>query len=138
MHNAQTTTRAHTILIVCLALALMFVPGLQLHAHTYDHDHVHHEEGVISSHAHLDKVHSAHSTADTEHHDDVVSEVDLIPEGLLKSLSFGSLAIALLTAIVIGFFAAPICARITWRGNRNSHPVPWRYSLRPPLRAPPH
>ncbi len=138
MHNAQTTTRAYAILIVCLALALMFVQGLQLHVHTYDHDHDHHEDGIVSGHAHVDKVHSAHSVSDTDYHDEVVSEVDFLPEGLLKNLSFGSLAIALLSAVVIVFLVPPICARIAWRRNRDLHPVPWRNSLRPPLRAPPH
>ncbi len=138
MHNVLTTKRRQTILILCLALALMFVQGLQLHVHTYDHDHEHHEEGIISGHAHIDKAHSAHSVPGTEHHDEVLSEVDLLPEGLLKNLSFGALVIALLTAAVIVFLAPPLCARIIWRRNRNSPPVPWRYSLRPPLRAPPH
>ncbi len=137
MHNVLTIKRRQTILILCLALALMFVQGLQLHAHTYDHDHGHYDESMVGGHAHLNKVHSAHSVSNVDHHDEVVSEVDFIPEGLLKNLSFGSLAIALLTAVVIVVFVPPICARTGWRRNRNSQPVPWRHSLRPPLRAPP-
>jgi len=137
MHNAQIIKRRQTILLLCLALALMFVQGLKLHVHTYAHDHGYHEEGVISGHAHIDQAHSAHSVPDTEHHDEVLSEVDLLPEGLLKNLSFGALVIALLTTALMVFLAPPFCTRITWRDNRGLAPVPWRNALRPPLRAPP-
>ena len=112
-----------------LAVALVFVQDARLHVHIYDHD------PVTSDHAHQEKAHFHYEASDTGHPDEV-AEIDLSQQGLLKSLSFESLVIALLVAVIV-ILSSRLLTRVPWRPDRRGPLVSWLFRLRPPLRAPP-
>lgn len=112
-----------------LAVALVFVQGVQLHVHVYDHD------TVASDHGHQEQAYF-HYEASATGHPDEVAEIDLSQRGLLKSPSFGSLVIALF-AVAIVVPSTRRLVRVPGRPDRQGPLASWLFKLRPPLRAPP-
>ena len=132
----QQVCRSHAPLLIkkalwvfYLAVALVFVQGAQMHVHVYDHD------PVTSDHAHQEQAHFHYEVSETGHPDEV-AEIDLPQQGLLKSLSFGSLVIALFVA-VIAILSSRLLTQVPWLPDRRGPFAAWFFRLRPPLRAPP-
>ena len=118
-----------TLWVFYLAVALVFVQSARLHVHVYDHD------PVTSDHAHQEQAHFNYDTSETGH-PDKVAEIDLSQQGFLKSVSFGSLVIALFVAVIV-ILSPRLLTRVPWRFGRRVPLASWPFSLRPPLRAPP-
>ncbi len=126
-----------------LSLMLLCAQGVQLKLHVHELDHEHdnyhshtHATGDESDHSHLSKAHFAHDTSHDNHHDNIVSEVDITPDGFLKSASNTVFAIALfaLSCILVTF----IPSRQFFQRCRESKLILYNYYLfSPPLRAPP-
>lgn len=112
-----------------LAVALVFVQGARWHMHVYDHD------PANSDHAHQEQAHFNYEDSETGH-PDAVAEIDLSPQGLVKSLSFGSLVIAFFVAAIVVLLSR-LLTPVPWRPNRRGPLASWLFRLRPPLRAPP-
>ncbi len=125
-----------------LSLALLCAQGVTLHVHNLDHGHDdlyadHHTYAIdeASNHGHLSKTHFTHNTSH-DHHDGVVSEVDITPDRLLKNANNSVFSIALFAL----FFTliAFVSSRQLVQRSRENKPVPHRfYVLSPPLRASP-
>ena len=118
-----------TLWVLYLAVALVFAQGARLHMHIYDHD------PVTSDHAHQEQAHF-HYEAPEMGHPDEVAEIDFSQQGLLKSLSFGSLVIALFVVVIV-ILSSRLLTRVPWRSDRRGPLASWLFRLRPPLRAPP-
>jgi len=124
-----------------LSLFLLCSQGATLHLHTLDHsqdEHLNHSHAAdeASDHAHLSKAHYAHDRSHDEHHDAVLSEVDVSPNGVLKKLSNNTLALALFAILFTLLLPAPL--RQVVHRHRESRLAPLEhYLLSPPLRAPP-
>ncbi len=114
-----------------LSLAVLCAQDVKLHSH----DIQPHHSAEASNHAHLSKAHFAHDSSH-KHHNSVVFEVDITPDGVLKSLNNNVFVIALFTL----FFTlmAFISSRQLVQRCRESKLILHRYYLfSPPLRAPP-
>lgn len=129
MHQSQLITFKNILWVVYLAIALVFIQSARLHAHVYDHD------PVTSDHGHQEQAHF-HYEASEAGHPDGVAEIDLLQQGLLKSLSFGSLVIALFVAVIV-ILSSRLLTRVPWRPGHRGPLASWLFRLRPPLRAPP-
>jgi uncharacterized membrane protein YeiB len=125
-------------LTLLFAVALLSVQSIGLHVHELDHgsDHqnyIHAADTVADDHTHLTKVHSAHDSTHSEHHDDV-SEIDISPDGFLKNLTtvFAIALVVYLLAVVM--FSV---SRLMVFRQRQNYPLYKYFVLSPPLRAPP-
>lgn len=124
-----------------LSTVLLCVQGvkLQLHAHDIDHDqqYSHIVAGAAVEHLHRREIHFSTDVSHDDHHDDeVVSEFDASPYGLLKKVSNNVLMLVLL-ATVFTFLLRGFYQQTFQRRCDNGVILPWRYLLFPPLRAPP-
>ncbi|MCF6211275.1 MAG: hypothetical protein L3K24_11565 [Gammaproteobacteria bacterium] len=118
-----------------LSLSLLCVQGAKLHVHDLDHGHIHAMDDV-GDHSHLSKAHFAHDTSHDEHHNGVISEVDISPDGVVKNANNSPFTIALIIfffALVIFFTSRQLVQRCR-EGKLIFHEY---YVLSPPLRAPP-
>ena len=113
-----------------------------MHVHDIGHDShgtTHHDHATSdnsSHHSHISKVHTALDASHLNHHDDVALEVDISPDGVLKSFSNSLPILAFLTFLII--FILPIVTRQRFsQPKENKLLLSGRYILSPPLRAPP-
>ena len=118
-----------TLWILYLAIAMVFIQSAQLHVHLYDH------APITSDHGHHVDAHFSYDTLEVEHHDKV-TEVDLSQQVLLKNYLLGSLVIAFFVAVIV-ILSPRYLIRRPRRYDRQGTLIPWSFSLRPPLRAPP-
>ena len=125
-----------------LSLSLLCGQGIKLHVHNLDHGHDEyighaHAADQASDRSRLSKAHYAHDRSHDDHHNGVVSEVDVTPDGVLKNLSGNTLTLALFALLFTLLLSAP-SLQVVHR-YRESKPILYgRYLLSPPLRAPPH
>jgi len=129
-----------------LSLSLLCAQGAKLHTHNLDHGHNDHPNDYHShihsiideagDHGHLSKAHFTHDTSHNDHHDGVISEVDISPDGLLKNANdnvFEIVLFALFFTLMIFVSSRQLVQRC-----RESKLILHRYYvLSPPLRAPP-
>ncbi len=125
-----------------LSLLLLCSQGATLHVHNLDHGHDGHlqhthttDEG--GAHTRLSKAHYAHDRSHAEYHDNIVSEVEVAPEGVLKSLSSKILTLALLAILFTLLLPAP-SRQLPHRRRESRLTLHRHHLLSPPLRAPPH
>ena len=128
-----------------LSLALLCAQGVKLHVHHLDHGHDNHPNNYHShihaidkagDHDHLSKAHFTHDTSHNDHHDGVVSEVDISPDGVLKNANYSVFALALFAL----FFTLVIFVssrQLVQRCRESKLILRSYYLLSPPLRAPP-
>jgi len=122
--------------IIYLAVALVFVQSVRLHVHVYDHEPLSSNHSLqTSNHSHHEQAHFHYDAAEVEHSDEVV-EIDVSPQGFLKTFSPGSLVLALFTLIVF-IFPYRLLPRLPWPPDPRDSRKALLYGLRPPLRAPP-
>ncbi|NOX43621.1 MAG: hypothetical protein GXP19_07805 [Gammaproteobacteria bacterium] len=128
-----------------LSMVLLCAQGVKLHVHSLDHDydqtHSHIAAEAAAKHSHLSEAHLSTDISHGDHHDEMVSEVDVSPygllkKGLLKKVSTSALTLALLATVVILLFAG-FYQQIYHRRRAKDFIFRWRYLLFPPLRAPP-
>lgn len=121
-------------------MALLFVQGVKIHVHSIDHDHDQQHSYItakgVTEHSHLSEVHLSSDISHGGHHDEVVSEFDASPDGLLKKFSSNVVMLALLATVhsllSLGFY------KQTFHRRRDEGAIlPWRYLFSPPPRAPP-
>ena len=90
----------------------------------------------LDEHEHLSKAHFAHDQSHGDHHEEVFSEVDVSPNGILKAPSAQILFFAVITFILL--LAWPVFAGRVLYYRRDSDPFHYLcYLFSPPLRAPP-
>ncbi len=134
-------TNKRTLLLwsLLLSLSLLCMQEAKLHVHDLDHGHHHGHTHAIDGaggHAHLSKAHFAHDTSHGDHHNGVISEVDISPDGVLKNANNSPFTIALF----IFFFTLLIFVssrRLIQRCRESKLILHEYYVLSPPLRAPP-
>lgn len=131
------STKSGRFLIVLLTVSLLFVQVKQLHVHLYDHYHHIVESGSDQSTTHSNHqsiVHVNDTVPNFEHQNGKV-EVELSQKVLINNLPIESL-IAL-------FFPVILLVPLLFIFNRKFSHIVWyillqkRYSISPPLRAPP-
>ena len=113
-----------------LAISLLFIQSLQLHFHLYDHQH-----DVAEYNAHQSIPHSDYIPSEDEHHDEVV-----IAETLYYLSNRTILSKSLLSTVFLVFFLVFLSIFVYRRLGKTTNtffPPPKRYSISPPLRAPP-
>ncbi|MEN8180010.1 MAG: hypothetical protein ABFS39_15520 [Pseudomonadota bacterium] len=135
----QTTKRTSFLWALLLSVALLCAQGVKLHVHSIDHDHDQrhgHMTTEAAEHSHLSEAHLSSDVSHGDHHDEVVSELDASPDGLLKKVSSNVFMLALLATVfsllLLGFYQHAFHRR-----SDNDAILPWRYLLSPPSRAPP-
>ncbi len=135
----QRNRRTLLLWSLLLCLALLFAQGVKLHVHSLDHGHDNHHSHAINEagdHGHLSKAHFTHDTSHNDHHDGVVSEVDISPDGLLKNVQNNFFAIALFALFftLMTFVSSRQLVQYCRESKLILHSY---YVLSPPLRAPP-
>ena len=132
----QTKKRTLFLWALFLSVALLCAQGVKLHVHSLDHDQQHSHIAAEAEHSHLSEAHLSTDISHGDHHDEVVSELDVTASGLLKKVSSNSLTLALLVTVFA--FLLPAFYQQTFHRRRDKDALlPWRYHLSPPLRAPP-
>jgi len=129
---------------ILLSLSLVFAQGATLHVHDMDHEHhTHHNHGheVIDSahpaeHSHASKAHFSLDASHNDHHDDITSEVDVSPNGLLKASSAHVLFFAIIAFSLLLTLPARVGQAVRYRGDSDLFHYHC-YLFSPPLRAPP-
>lgn len=125
-----------------LSMAMLCAQGVKLHVHDLDHHHQQNQQHshtvaeVDAEHSHFSIAHLSTDTSHIDHHDELVSELDVSPDSLLQKISNSVLPLVLFSFVIILFFAVffrPIA--YLYQGNTASSP--WRYLFSPPQRAPP-
>lgn len=137
----QINKRTLLLLSILFSLSLLCAQGVTLHIHNLDHDNNDHSGQIhamdkAGDHRHLSRAHFVHDTSHRDHHDSVISEVDISPDGVWQKAKINIFAIAL----VVFFFTLVmfVSSRRPVRRFRESIPVlRGYYILSPPLRAPP-
>ena len=137
------------VLLFCsllLALALLSAQGTKLHVHNIDHGdrYVDYHVPLVDTHVidetgdhnHLSKAHFTHDISSGDHHNSVISEVDVSPDGVLKNSGNNvfSIIIAALFFIVVMFVST---RQFVQRCRESKLILYGYYLLSPPLRAPP-
>jgi len=125
--------------VIFLIITLAFMQIVPLHMHVYDHKHVaQHHESITDDHAHFNQIHLSHDSSEANHSHEVVSEMDIEWDGLLKNFSFGSLMVFILIAVISVFLASQLYVCVSWRRNKDTSSIAqYRAFFLPPLRAPP-
>lgn len=142
----QTKTRTLFLWVLLLSLALLCAQGVKLHVHELGHGHGHDHKhdlqhshidpGFAAEHSHLSEAHLSTDISHGDHHDELVSELDASPDGLLKKVSTSILALALFATVLTLLF--PGFYQLIFLRHRDKGVIlSWQYLLSPPLRAPP-
>lgn len=128
-------TQLEKFLIFLLTVSLFFVQVKQLHMHFYDHYHHTIESERSATHSnHQSVIHSNYITSNFTHHNETI-EVELSQKMLIIKLLLGAL-IAIFS--VVFFFVLPPCLFNRKFGYIVEFiPLPKRYNISPPPRAPP-
>ena len=138
----QTKKRTLFLWTLLLSMALLCAQSVKLHVHSLDHDHDQNQQHShittvpASNHSHLSDAHLSTDVSHGDHHDEVVSELDASPYGLLKKVSDSVLTLALLTTVFTFLLAGFYHHTFHHRRDKNIV-LAWRYLFSPPLRAPP-
>ncbi|MDX2502974.1 MAG: hypothetical protein QNL62_00655 [Gammaproteobacteria bacterium] len=106
--------------------------------HTFDHEqeYSHDSKEAAIEHLHLTDAHLATDISHGNDHDQIMSEVDISQDGLVKKVSSNPIMLALFV-IVLTILASHFYLRIFYRYLDKDAAIPWRYLISPPLRAPP-
>lgn len=122
--------------VIYLVMVVVLVQSVRLHVHVYDHEPLSSNPSFqASNHSHQEQAHFHYDASEVEHSDEV-AEIDLSPQGVLKTFSLGSLVLALFTLVVF-IFPYRLLPRLPWSRNPRDSRKALLYGLRPPLRAPP-
>ena len=135
----QINRRTLLLLSLLLSLVLLCAQGVKLHVHNLDQGHDNHHSHAIDEvgdHDHLSKAHFTYDASHDGYHDDVVSEIDISPDGLLKSVNSHVFMIALFAFFftLITFISS---RQLIQRCRESKLILHRQYVLSPPLRAPP-
>lgn len=132
----QTKKRTLFLWTLFLSMTLLCAQGVKLHVHSLDHNHGHIAAEAAAEHSHLSEAHLSTDVSHGDHHDEVVSELDVSSYGLLKKASSNALTLALLVTLFALLLPAFNQQPFHHRRDRDAI-LPWQYHLSPPLRAPP-
>jgi len=146
----QINKQTQLLLSILVVAALLCVQGVGLHVHNHDHhghdhdslatnlhqsiDELDHAANDVVGHMHMNKAHLSLDNSHQDHHG-VVAEIDISPDGVLKSFN-NLLTIALIFFLITLVIFSPLLSQYYRRiGERHTHQC--FYFLSPPSRAPP-
>lgn len=136
----QMKKRTLLLWVVLLSITLLCVQSMTLHIHAFDQDHEqgysHIPEEAVNEHSHLTEAHLSTDISHDYHHDEIMSEIDVNQDALMKKVSSNVIVLAFFS-IVITILLSNIFLRIFYRHRNDNINIPFRYLLSPPLRAPP-
>lgn len=140
MHFFRQIDRPTLLLLsLLLSLSLLFAQEVGLHSHSFDHVHGDNHVNVIddtTKYSHLNSAHFALDASHNDHHHGAIAEIDVSPDGLLKSVNNTIVSIALI--ILLFLLVMPTPSRKGVHRHRESKLILHKhYILSPPLRAPP-
>lgn len=120
-----------------LILSLLCAQGVTLHIHNLGHEHTELHSltpdiNETNDHPYLSRAHFSHEA----YHDEVISEIDISPDGLLKKMANNLIVIAL---FIFLFTLARLVssAHFVRPFRKKKLIIQEHYVLSPPLRAPP-
>ncbi|MCF6218351.1 MAG: hypothetical protein L3J62_09740 [Gammaproteobacteria bacterium] len=125
--------------VLLLSLALLCVQSSQLHIHSLGHGHdTHHSHTMdeLADHLHLSKAHLIHDTSHSDHHSSLLSNIEINPDESLKKTHHTTPAIALFV-LFFSLILSPSSQQIHPHYHEAKRALYSRYTLSPPLRAPP-
>ena len=135
--NTQYKLSHQLFWVMYLAIGLVCIQSANLHFSV--HDHVHQtDEMTVLDHQHSNIPHVCTLDCDTHaaHDSSTETEVDITPMGIIKHVSPGLWAIALVFW-TLAIFLGRHGTRLPRHRNYDLTPKLRRSSRRPPLRAPP-
>jgi len=124
-----------------LSVSLLCAQGVKLHVHSFGQEHDHGQQyhqitnEAVIQHSRLSKIHLSADISHTDHHDEVLLELEANPDGFLKKVS-NILTLALLTTL-FALLLVRFYQQRSLRYRENIVVFPPRYLFYPPLRAPP-
>ena len=123
-----------------ITIALLCNQSVKLHIHDLDHAHdqllTHDSAEGIEEHSHSTNAHLVFDNSHSEHHADIVAEIDTSLNAVLEKISTIVLTLAFLASI-FAFLLTRFYEHKIYRRTINDTVILWRYHLSPPLRAPP-
>ena len=147
----QITKPALYLFTLILSVAILCAQGVRLHIHSLAQEHNHElqqhshnshtaaETPIKNSqalHSHQSKIHPVSDISHSDHHDEMISELDASPDGFLTKVNSNLLILALLsslfTLLLVNFYQ-----KILLRYREETVIFPRRFLFSPPLRAPP-
>lgn len=144
--NSFRQINKHTLLLWSLlaCLALLSVQGVKLHAHNLDHkpsglfpDYSFHViVGHVANEADYHQDFLAHHMSH-DHHDNGVSEIDISPDGLLKSSNNSTYSLELFAMFFVLMALFVPQQQLVQRCRKRKLAFHRFYAVSPPLRAPP-
>ncbi len=124
-----------------LILSLLCAQGVTLHIHNLGHEHTELHSltpdiNETNDHPYLSRAHFSHDASHEAYHDEVISEIDISPDGLLKKMANNLIVIAL---FIFLFTLARLVssAHFVRPFRKKKLIIQEHYVLSPPLRAPP-
>ena len=124
-----------------ISVALLCNQSVRLHIHDLDHAHdqllTHDSAEGIEEHSHSTNAHLVFDNSHSEHHTDIVAEIDTSPSAVLAKISNTVLTLAFLVSI-LAFLLPRFYEHKIYRRTINDTITLWRYQFSPPLRGPPH
>lgn len=138
IHFQHMKKRSLFLWVLLLSIALLCAQGVNLHLHGFGHEQGHSVAPEFTvEHSYQSGIHLTTDTSHSDHHDEVISELDASPQALLKKISSNG---SMQTIFIITFtFLFHRFYVLTFHRRRYDDDliIAWRYILSPPLRAPP-
>ena len=123
-----------------ISVALLCNQSVKLHIHDLDHahdQHLNHDSGLgMEEHSHSANAHLVIDNSHSDHHADIVAEIDTSPSAVLAKISNTLLTLAFLVSI-LAFLLPRFYVHKIYRRAINDTVTLWRYHFSPPLRGPP-
>ena len=144
----QITKPALYLLTLILSVAIVCAQGVRLHVHSLDQDHNHElqqqshtttetlKQFTQQQHSHPEKIHPASDISHSDHHDQVISELDVSPDAFLTKIISNILILAILSSIFT-FLPVNFYQQLLQRYRKETVIISQRFLFSPPLRAPP-
>lgn len=130
----NTNKKTYLLWAIFLSLAIVCAQSVKLHVHNIEHDHSPVESAI--EHSHVSEFHLSVDISHAEYHHEVMPEIDLGMNALIKDISDKVITLALLVT-VLALFLYSFYSNSFFRRRRIDAVFYWRYNLSPPLRAPP-
>lgn len=127
--------------VLFLSIALLCAQGVNFHAHDFGHDNESHHSSIDPNftvdHSHQSGIHLTMDISHSDDHDDILSELDISSQVVLKKVSSnGPMPIMLM--VIFSFLFYQFYVYKFYRSNYDDDLIlAWRNFLSPPLRAPP-
>ena len=126
--------------VLLLSIAVISAQGSVLHVHSFGSGHDSHDSiapEIAAQHSHQNTIHLAKDSSHSDHHGEVISELNTNHQALLKNASSNNTILAILASVVTLLIDSGYSPGIVHRRDNNNVASVRRYLFSPPLRSPP-